>query len=72
MASNIYNRVFLRFIIHVEMIYNSTNTRLYEDEGFSELLGLMNDLIALYEAWGKPEKANEWQIELAQIEDFEE
>jgi hypothetical protein len=71
MASNIYNRVFLRFIIHVEMIYNSTNARLYENEGFSELLGLMNDLIDRYEAWGQPEKAKEWQAKLEQIEDFE-
>jgi hypothetical protein len=29
-------------------------------------------LIDLYEAWNKPEKANEWQEKLAQIEDFEE
>ena len=32
----------------------------------------LNNLIALYEAWNKPEKANEWRAKLAQIEDFEE
>jgi hypothetical protein len=28
--------------------------------------------IDLYEAWNKPEKAEEWQAKLVQIEDFEE
>jgi hypothetical protein len=32
----------------------------------------LNSLIDLYEAWNKPEKANEWRTKLAQIEDFEE
>jgi len=32
----------------------------------------MEQLIALYEAWNKPEKANEWRAKLAQMEDFEE
>jgi hypothetical protein len=27
---------------------------------------------ALYEAWNKPEKAEEWRAKLEQIEDFEE
>jgi hypothetical protein len=31
----------------------------------------MNNLIALYEAWNKQEKANEWRAKLEQIEDFE-
>jgi len=31
-----------------------------------------NHLIALYKAWNKPEKANEWRVKLEQIEDFEE
>jgi len=31
-----------------------------------------NNLIDLYEAWGKPQKAKEWRTRLAQIEDFEE
>ena len=30
-----------------------------------------NNLIDLYEAWGKPEKAEEWRAKLTQIEDFE-
>jgi len=29
------------------------------------------NLIALYETWNTPEKANEWQARLAQIEDYE-
>jgi hypothetical protein len=32
----------------------------------------IKSLIALYEAWNKPEKANEWRVKLAQIEDVEE
>ena len=28
-------------------------------------------LIDLYEAWGKPEEANQWRAELAQIGDYE-
>jgi hypothetical protein len=28
--------------------------------------------INIYETWNKPEKAEEWQAKLAQIEDFEE
>jgi hypothetical protein len=32
----------------------------------------LNNLIDLYKAWNKPEKANEWRAKLAQIEDFEE
>jgi hypothetical protein len=27
-------------------------------------------LIALYEAWNKPEKAEEWRAKLPQIEEF--
>jgi hypothetical protein len=30
------------------------------------------NLIALYDAWNKPEKAKEWRAKMAQIEDFEE
>jgi len=29
-------------------------------------------LIELYEAWGKPEKVDEYRAKLEQIEDFEE
>ena len=29
-------------------------------------------LIDLYEAWNKPEKAEEWRARMAQIEDFDE
>jgi hypothetical protein len=32
----------------------------------------LNNLIELYEAWNKPEKAKEWRAKLAQIEGFEE
>jgi hypothetical protein len=31
-----------------------------------------HNLIDLYEAWNKPEKAKEWRATLTQIEDFEE
>jgi hypothetical protein len=31
----------------------------------------LNNLITLYEAWNKPEKAEEWRTKLAQIEDFQ-
>ena len=31
-----------------------------------------NNLIKLYEAWNKPEKADEWRAKLTQMEDFEE
>jgi hypothetical protein len=31
----------------------------------------LNNLIALYEAWGKPEQADEWRARPTQIEDFE-
>jgi hypothetical protein len=30
------------------------------------------NLIDLYEAWKKPEKAEEWRTQLEQIEDFNE
>ncbi|MHC4227507.1 MAG: tetratricopeptide repeat protein [Planctomycetota bacterium] len=32
----------------------------------------IRNLIGLYEAWNKPDKANEWRAILKQIEDFEE
>ena len=32
----------------------------------------LNNLITFYEVWNKPEKANEWQVQLEQIEDFED
>jgi len=31
-----------------------------------------NKLIELYEAWGKPEKAEEWRVRLPQTEAAEE
>ncbi len=31
-----------------------------------------NNLIELYEAWNKPEKAEEWRAKLSQMEDIEE
>jgi len=31
-----------------------------------------NHLIALYEAWNKPEEAKEWRATLAHMEDFRE
>jgi hypothetical protein len=41
-------------------------------EQHEETLACMNGLIALYEAWNKPEKAKEWRAKLAQVEDYEE
>jgi hypothetical protein len=51
------------------------------DEAFKHCLKLgdshphtlqsLNNLVALYEAWNKPEEANEWRVKLTQIEDFE-
>jgi len=35
-------------------------------------LDSLKNLIELYQAWKKPEKVEEWQAKLAQIEDFEE
>ena len=32
----------------------------------------LNNLIELYEAWGKPEKAEEWRAKLLQTEAVEE
>ncbi|MFC1634256.1 hypothetical protein ACFL5Z_05395 [Planctomycetota bacterium] len=31
----------------------------------------VKNLIDLYEAWNKPEKAEEWRAKLKQIEDFQ-
>ena len=36
-----------------------------------QTLESLNNLIALYEAWNKPEKANEWRARVEQNEDFE-
>ena len=38
----------------------------------SDTSGSTNNLIDLYEAWNKPEKANDWRAKLTQIEDLEE
>jgi hypothetical protein len=32
----------------------------------------MDNLIKFYEAWNKPEKAEQWRVKVAQMEDFEE
>jgi hypothetical protein len=32
----------------------------------------MGNSIDLYEAWNRPEKTQEWQVKLTQIEDYEE
>jgi hypothetical protein len=41
------------------------NTHLHTKES-------LNNLIDLYEAWNKPEKAEEWRAQLVHIEDFVE
>jgi len=35
-------------------------------------LEFLNNLIDLYEAWGKPEKADEWRAKLPQTEASEQ
>jgi len=32
---------------------------------------LWHNLIALYEAWNKPEKEEKWRAKLTQVEDYE-
>ena len=42
------------------------------DEDHPHMRESMKDLIDLYEAWGKPEKAKEWRAKLPQTEAVEE
>jgi hypothetical protein len=35
-------------------------------------IDMVRKLVSFYEAWNKPEKANEWRTKLEQIEDFDE
>ena len=51
-------------------VFESRITRLGETN--LETQKSITDLIDLYEAWGKPEKAKEWRAKLPQIEDFED
>jgi hypothetical protein len=37
-------------------------------EEHPDTLVSLNNLIELYDAWGKPEKANEWREEISNIE----
>ena len=46
--------------------------RLKLSDTHSHTLESMNTLIALYEAWNKPEKAEKWRAQLEQMEDSEE
>ncbi len=46
--------------------------RLKLGETHPRTLESMNNLIDLYKAWNKPEKAEEWQAKLSQIEALEE
>ena len=46
--------------------------RLKLGDAHPHTLQSLNNLINLYEAWNKPEKAEEWRAKAAQIEDFEE
>jgi hypothetical protein len=41
-------------------------------EGHPDTVAAMNELIKLYEAWGKPQKAEEWRSKLPQKKDAEE
>jgi hypothetical protein len=42
--------------------------RLKLGNNHSHTLELLNNLIELYEAWNKPEKANEWRAKLPKTE----
>ena len=46
--------------------------RLKLDDTHPYTLESWKNLINLYEAWNKPEKAEEWRAKLTQIEGFEE
>ena len=41
-------------------------------EEHPDTLGSLNNLIELYEAWGKPEKAEEWRAKLPQTKTVEQ
>jgi len=44
--------------------------RLKLGDTHTHTLKSLNNLIELYEAWGKPEKANEWRAKLPQAENI--
>jgi hypothetical protein len=50
---------------------NHYGRRLKLGDNHPHTLESWNNLIALYEAWNKPEKAKEWRVKLTQIEDYE-
>jgi hypothetical protein len=50
--------------------FNGRTTKLGPEHPHT--LDSLRNLIRLYEAWNKPEKAKEWQEKLAQIEDSKE
>ena len=46
--------------------------RLKLGDAHPDTLESWNNLVELYEAWNKPEKAQEWRAKLPQMEDSEE
>jgi hypothetical protein len=41
-------------------------------EGHPDTVATVNELIMLYEAWGKPQKAEEWRTKLPRKKDIEQ
>ena len=49
-----------------------TGRRLKLSDSHPHTLQSLNNLIALYKAWGKPEKAEEWRAKLPQTKTIEQ
>jgi hypothetical protein len=62
------SEVDVRWLLDAQGVYRSLklgDTHPHTIESF-------RNIIDLYEAWNKPEKANEWKVKLTQIEDSDE
>jgi len=47
------------------------NDQAFSDDNlfrYPSTIDMLNQLVRLYEAWGKPEKAEEWRAKLSQTE----
>jgi hypothetical protein len=55
-----------------QLIEALENRRLKLGDTHPHTIESCKSLVDLYEAWNKPEKAQEWRVKLTQIEDFEE
>jgi len=54
------------------LLKNAEGRRLKLGDTHPHTIESLNNLIALYEAWNKPEKAEQWQAKPTQMEDFVE